>query len=197
MDGKAIGLKALDILVGIGAAVAGGTGGPEAAKGVMMAGGAIKDITNEATGGAEATRSERHDRADFQARDAAVAKQKQLAVADDRAASRAELLKLGWTEEAIEQILKGPPRQTSAPPAPGPPPPSPAKVPETVTAEEGSALAGVVGKLLKGSVGTKAQAQSGNVLVGEEGISDADAVEGVKALSALGTVLKTFTSKST
>lgn len=196
MDGKTIGLKALDILVGLGAAVAGGTGGPEAAKGVMMAGGAIKDLTNQATGGEETTRSERHDRADFQLRDAALAKQKQVAVADDRAASRAELLKLGWPEEAIDQILKGPPQQSPAPPAQTASAQGEQTAAAKTPADPKSAMGEVIGRLLKGAAGQTAKQQPGSTMSGEDGSAE-DAAEGSKALSALGTVLKTAMSKNT
>lgn len=108
-DYKSIGLKALDVVVGIGSAVAGGYGGPAAAQGVQMAGGAIKEGINEATGEGERSRADKHDRADFQARGRVVQQPRApVEPADDGAASRAELLRMGWTPEQADRIIAGP-----------------------------------------------------------------------------------------
>ena len=69
MDAKTIGYAAKDILIGIGTAVAGAKGGPEAAKGVSKAGDGIDRILeNVMPGDKKQTREERFDRGDFTAR---------------------------------------------------------------------------------------------------------------------------------
>lgn len=69
MDAKSIGYAAKDILIGIGTAVAGAKGGPEAAKGVSKAGDGIDRILeNVMPGDKKQTREERFDRGDFASR---------------------------------------------------------------------------------------------------------------------------------
>ncbi|MFO0576111.1 MAG: hypothetical protein U1A78_19080 [Polyangia bacterium] len=69
MDAKTIGYAAKDILIGIGTAVAGAKGGPEAAKGVSKAGDGIDRILeNVMPGDKKQTREERFDRGDFASR---------------------------------------------------------------------------------------------------------------------------------
>lgn len=210
MDAKFIGLKALDVLTGIGAAVAGGYGGPDAAKGVMMAGGAIKDITGEATGGEERSRADRHDRADFQAREAVVAKKQEAAAlsADDRASGRAELMKLGWSAEKADMILSGPrdgvtvAALTSETPQQG----QTQKTPQNQQAqqmvasnqakpEEQNGVGAVLGKLLKGATATRVAEQPGKVVSGAEATNDSDAYQGTQVLSSIGTLIKGASSQ--
>lgn len=70
MDAKTIGYAAKDILIGIGTAVAGAKGGPEAAKGVSKAGDGIDRILENVMPGdkKQQTREERFDRGDFASR---------------------------------------------------------------------------------------------------------------------------------
>src|SRR3569832_859891 len=109
VDKKKIGFAALDLVTGIAAAAVGVTGGPDAAKGVMMAGNSIKTGIGGYTG-EEQTRADKHDREGFQARDAVLAQKKQAALIenDDRATSKVELLRLGWSSDRADQILAGP-----------------------------------------------------------------------------------------
>lgn len=66
IDFKQIGLAAKDIIIGVGAAAAGATGGPAAAEGVMKAGSGLDRILNMA--GVEESRADKFDRADYAAR---------------------------------------------------------------------------------------------------------------------------------
>lgn len=194
MDAKFIGLKALDIVAGLGAAVAGGVGGPKAAEGVMMAGGAIKDLAN--AGGEAPSRAERHDRADFQARETVAAKkQEQQAVAsDDRASGRAELVKLGWSPEEADRILNGPQRTPAASASTAQTQPQPTAQPASGDSESGTAA--VLGKLLKGVMASRATEEKGTPLSGAKGVNDFDDYQGSENIGALGTVLKSVLTKS-
>lgn len=108
VDGKAIGLTVLDVVTGVGAAVAGAYGGPAAAGGVTMAGGAIKNLATDGQG-TPATRSERFDKADFATRTKATESKRAglIAQASDTEATKAELRALGHSEEKIDGILAG------------------------------------------------------------------------------------------
>ena len=139
MDAKEIGFAAKDILIGIGAAVAGAKGGPEAAKGVNKAGDGIDRILgNVMPGDKKPTREERFDRGDFAARpqqappqEAAPPKEMtspQEARTPEKVSAPAEpgqrlgdakiamdhLKSLGWTDDKINQLLSGPERTSLA-----------------------------------------------------------------------------------
>jgi hypothetical protein len=129
MDAKEIGFAAKDILIGIGTAVAGAKGGPEAAKGVGKAGDGIDRILgNVMPGDKKPTREERFDRGDFGARPQLTPPQEppaaNAATSHEEPPRKAEtpsgqnlgdakivlehLKSLGWTDEKAQQILGGP-----------------------------------------------------------------------------------------
>ena len=141
MDAKTIGYAAKDILIGIGTAVAGAKGGPEAAKGVSKAGDGIDRILeNVMPGDKKQTREERFDRGDFASRAKATPAQElpqqgttapqeapRVAQADkppsaappgqqlgDAKIASEYLKSLGWAEEKVSQILGGPERTSLA-----------------------------------------------------------------------------------
>lgn len=140
MDAKEIGFAAKDILIGIGAAVAGAKGGPEAAKGVNKAGDGIDRILgNVMPGDKKPTREERFDRGDFAARPQQASHQEvpppketpppqEVRPPEKTGGAPAEpgqrlgdakiamdhLKSLGWTEDKINQILSGPERTSLA-----------------------------------------------------------------------------------
>lgn len=194
MDAKFIGLRALDIVAGLGSAVAGGVGGPKAAEGVMMAGGAIKDLAN--AGGEAPSRAERHDRADFQSRETVAAKkqEQQVVASDDRASGRAELVKLGWSPEEADRILNGPQRTPAASASTAQNQVQPAAQPASVEADGGTAT--VFGKLLKGVMASRVAEEKGAPLPGAKGVNDFDDYQGSENIGALGTVVKSLVTKS-
>lgn len=183
-DYKNMGLKVLDVVVGVGAAVAGAKGGPEAAKGVMMAGNAIKSGVNEATG--DGSRADRHDRADFQARDATLVRKREAAVTanDDAAVSRAELIRLGWSPERADEILSGPSEEVSLASLLGS-----GDGRETAPAtSESPRVRPRSGQSLASAKGTRLPESEGSVVKGTEG-SKVDEYEGSTTLASLGKVV--------
>ncbi len=119
VDGKAIGLTVLDVVTGVGAAVAGVYGGPAAATGVAMAGGAIKNLATDGQGTPD-SRGERFEKADFATRAKATESKRAglIAQASDAEATKAELRGLGYSEAKIDGILAG---KTTGPAAVGAP----------------------------------------------------------------------------
>lgn len=191
IDWKNVGLTALDVVTGIGGAVAGAYGGPAASQGVVMAGGAIKGLVNQATESDEKpSRKEQHDRQDFQARakapaqlpaasDAAPPTRAKLSDSDE-AVARAELAKLGYANSTIDAILAGPPSgavasndakpatsaapvATSAAPAAtsAAPPPVEGNITKGVDWER---LASVAGNAIKGYMGNNTGGFDGTTL---------------------------------
>ena len=108
VDGKAIGLTVLDVVTWVVAAVAGAYGGPAAATGVAMAGGAIKNLATDGQGTPD-SRGERFDKADFATRAKATESKRAglIAQASDAEATKAELRGLGHSEAKIDGILAG------------------------------------------------------------------------------------------
>jgi hypothetical protein len=142
-DWKNIGTKAIDIVAGVGGAVAGAYGGPAAASGVQQAGGAIKSLVEDGGGAPKQTRSERFDRADFQAR-----KKSPPVTLGDADTTRAELTRLGWTPEQIDTILSGPKPQAE-------PKPEAEATGQTTGGADWKAIAAAVGSQLKGALGNQ------------------------------------------
>lgn len=136
LDFKQIGLAAKDIILGVGAAAAGASGGPAAAEGVGKAGNGLDRILGMA--GVMESRGDKFDRADFAARPQAqqqqqappVTPQTPPALPPARTIAEGEpapsqprdagpltgdvkitaehLRSLGWPRDKIQQILSGP-----------------------------------------------------------------------------------------
>lgn len=141
-DWKNIGTKAIDIVAGVGGAVAGAYGGPAAASGVQQAGGAIKSLVEDGGDAPKQTRTERFDRADFQAR-----KKSTPTSVGDEDTTRAELARLGWTREQIDTILSGPAKPEAAP--------KPEATGQTTSGVDWKTIAAVAGTQLKGALGNQ------------------------------------------
>lgn len=105
-DWKNIGTGALDVVVGIGSAVAGAYAGSAGAAGIQMAGGGIKRLAQLEDSKSPADKFER---GDFGTREKLVEQRRIYAVisADDELSSRAELQRLGYSEGEIGAILAG------------------------------------------------------------------------------------------
>lgn len=173
VDWKSLAAKGLDVVVGVASAAVGVTGGPEAAKGVQMAGGGIKGIVEEASGGGagteKPTRQERLDRQDFQSRDkGSVSKidaQVQPLNSDEKSA-RLSLLQLGYTDAEVEEILVIRPRKLAATkvavqtPRIAEPEATPAAAQSGFDAR---AIVGAIGKILKGDTPTEVASQLGSM----------------------------------
>lgn len=122
IDYKQIGLAAKDIVIGIGAAAAGATGGPAAAEGVMKAGSGIDKIVEAAVpSDKKQTRADKFDRADFNVKKATPPAGGQTAPGNptpqapagepvdvDAKATADYLAARGWPPEKVQQILRGP-----------------------------------------------------------------------------------------
>jgi len=122
IDYKQIGLAAKDIVIGIGAAAAGATGGSAAAEGVMKAGSGIDKIVEMAVpSDKKQTRGEKFDRADYKAKKATPPQGAQNAevgpiaqvpagepVDVDGKTTAEYLAARGWPPEKVQQILRGP-----------------------------------------------------------------------------------------
>ena len=158
IDWKNVGSKAIDIVAGVGGAVAGAYGGPAAASGVQSAGGAIKSFIDEG-GDQKQSRREQHDRQDFQARSKVVPSAQVVSpTSPDEAITRRELAKLGYTAQQIDGIIAGP----------GPEPTQPLAgkdVPvvqgESTKSVDWQKLATVAGAAIKSAVGTNAETYEG------------------------------------
>ena len=157
IDWKNIGSKAVDIVAGVGGAVAGAYGGPAAASGVQTAGGAIKSFIDQ--GDQKQSRREQLDRQDFQARSKVVpAAQVASPTNPDEAITRRELAKLGYTAEQIDVIVAGPGREPTQT--------LPGKDLAVVQGESTKSvdwqkLATVAGAAIKSVVGTNAESYEG------------------------------------
>lgn len=124
IDFKQIGMAAKDIVVGIGAAAAGASGGPAAAEGVMKAGSGIDKLVEVAVPAdkeKKQTRADKFDRSDFNNGKAAApassaprgenTKAAQAAaepVDVDAKATADYLAARGWPPEKVQQIIRGP-----------------------------------------------------------------------------------------
>lgn len=122
IDYKQIGLAAKDIVIGIGAAAAGATGGPAAAEGVMKAGSGIDKIVEMAVpSDKKQTRGEKFDRADYKVKKPAPSQGAQNTAGNtasqapagepvdvDGKTTAEYLAARGWPPEKVEQILRGP-----------------------------------------------------------------------------------------
>lgn len=152
IDWKNIGTKAIDIVAGVGGAVAGIYGGPAAASGIQNAGGAIKSLVDDGNGDKKPSRRDQHDRQDFQAR---AKPQAAAAPANpDEQVARTELAKLGYSSAQINAILAGPgqkePQQTP-----------PIAVGQTEKAVDGKTIAAVAASAIKGAIGVGADTYEG------------------------------------
>lgn len=123
IDFKQIGLAAKDIVIGIGAAAAGASGGAPAAEGVMKAGSGIDKIVDLAVpADKKQSRAEKFDRADFDKRKPSTAPSTSQSPAGtgtalaqasppvdvDAKATADYLAARGWPPEKVQQILRGP-----------------------------------------------------------------------------------------
>ena len=123
IDFKQIGLAAKDIVIGIGAAAAGASGGAPAAEGVMKAGSGIDKIVDLAVpADKKPSRAEKFDRADFDKRKPLTAPatpqspagagtaqaQASPPIDVDAKATADYLAARGWPPEKVQQILRGP-----------------------------------------------------------------------------------------
>jgi hypothetical protein len=123
IDFKQIGLAAKDIVIGIGAAAAGASGGAPAAEGVMKAGSGIDKIVDLAVpADKKQSRAEKFDRADFDKRKPSTAPATPQIPAGagtaqthasppvdvDAKATADYLAARGWPPEKVQQILRGP-----------------------------------------------------------------------------------------
>lgn len=165
IDWKNVGVKAIDIVAGIGGAVAGAYGGPAAATGIQTAGGAIKSFIDDGSGEAKMSRREQHDRQDFQARTKVLPPAQASATANpDEAIARAELAKLGYSAQQIDTIIAGPSRpgtQATATAAATAPKDVPVVPGESTKAVDWKKIAEVAGTAIKGAVGTSADTYEG------------------------------------
>ena len=108
-DWKNIGTKAIDIVAGVGGAVAGAYGGPAAASGVQQAGGAIKSLVEDGGDAPKQTRTERFDRADLGTRRTPAPVVRPPAVnMDQQTKLRSYFASLGWSGSDLERIMNGP-----------------------------------------------------------------------------------------
>jgi hypothetical protein len=161
MDWKSMAGKGLDVVVGVASAAVGVTGGPEAAKGVQMAGGGIKGIVEEATGGEKPSRKERLERADFGARE----KPRTVTPPSDEENARNALIALGYSGGEVERILEGRPQRMAA----STPTQEKPVVQEEPTAStepggfDAKAIIGSLGRLIKGESGKVTVAQPGSM----------------------------------
>ena len=164
MDWKSMAGKGLDVVVGVASAAVGVTGGPEAAKGVQMAGGGIKGIVEEATGtGGKPSRKEQLERADFGSRE----KPKTVTAPSDEDSARTALIALGYSREEVERILEGRPQRMAAASTPTPEKSVVADEPKPSTEPGGfdaKAIVGSLGRLIKGD--------SAKITVGQPGSMD-------------------------
>lgn len=179
-DYKKLGLTALDVVVGVGSAVAGGYGGPEAAKGVQMAGSAIKSGVNNLTG--DESRAEKYDRADFQARGNALELRNSPPPTEqpsDDGFAREELLRKGWSAEQAESILAGPGEGTTLASLLG-------ERNESSTRETGGRRNR--GRVVGGAEGRRVPTEEGQIAQGNRG-KTAESSEGSSSLAAIGKVL--------
>jgi hypothetical protein len=179
MDYKKLGLTALDVVVGIGSAVAGGYGGPEAAKGVQMAGSAIKTGVNDFTG--DGGRADKLDREDFQARSRAIEqrnKTPETEESSDLAFSRQELIRQGWSAEKADRILAGPGEGTTVAGLFGEPGGDAPK--EGGRRNRGRTVAGAEGRRVREDEGQTTKGKRGDTV---------EATEGNGTFAALGKVL--------
>lgn len=159
IDWKNIGSKAVDIVAGVGGAVAGAYGGPAAASGVQTAGGAIKSFIDEGGGDKKQSRREQLDRQDFQARSKVVPPaQVASPTSPDEAITRRELAKLGYTAEQIDVIVAGPGREPTQT-LPGKD--VPVVQGESTKSVDWQKLATVAGAAIKSAVGTNAESYEG------------------------------------
>lgn len=122
IDYKQIGLAAKDIVIGIGAAAAGASGGPAAAEGVMKAGSGIDKIVElAAPSDKKQTRGEKFDRVDYKVKKTTAPQGTQNAAINPTAQAPADepvdvdgkttaeyLAARGWPPEKVAQILRGP-----------------------------------------------------------------------------------------
>lgn len=162
MDWKSMAGKGLDVVVGVASAAVGVTGGPEAAKGVQMAGGGIKGIVEEATGnGDKPSRKERLERADFGVRE----KPRTVTPASDEEKARNALMALGYSDVEVERILEGrPQRMAASMPAQDKPVVQDETKPSTdPSAFDAKAIIGSLGRLIKGDSGKVTVAQPGSM----------------------------------
>lgn len=201
LDYKGVGLKVLDVVVGVGSAVAGGYGGPEAAKGVQMAGTAIKGIANDATG--DGNRADKLDREGFELRQQAlVAKQQQQqqqqqtdgssvpqASAGDDPEIRAELIRLAWSPAQADQILAGPSKGVTLASL------FPANGNTAVAQQDATSMRRVSGSTVPTAEGTKV-AQTTGATVRPQTPRKTEEYESVGPMAAIGTILSSFTKKA-
>lgn len=156
IDWKNVGSKAIDIVAGIGGAVAGAYGGPAAASGIQTAGGAIKSFIDDGSDQKQ-SRREQHDRQDFQARKKVVQPpQVAPAMNPDEAITRNELAKLGYSAQQIDVIIAGPGRDAQTPPKNVPVVPG-----ESTKSVDWQKIATVAGAAIKGVAGTNAETYEG------------------------------------
>lgn len=156
IDWKNIGGKAIDIVAGIGGAVAGIYGGPAAASGIQTAGGAVKSLVDDGSSDQKQSRREQHDRQDFQTRK--VLPPTQVAPSNpDEAITRRELAKLGYTAPQIDVIIAGPGR----PPEQTAPKDVPVVPGESTKSVDWQKIASVAGAAIKGVAGTNADTYEG------------------------------------
>lgn len=163
MDWQSLAGKGLDVVVGVASAAVGVTGGPEAAKGVQMAGGGIKGIVEEASGKGEKTsRAEKLERADFGPRE----RPKSVTAPSDEESARNALMALGYSAVEVERILEGRPQRIAA---------SKPTQEQTVMKDEpkpSTEPGGFDAKAIIGSLGRLIKGEPGKVIVGQPGSMD-------------------------
>lgn len=157
IDWKNIGGKAIDIVAGIGGAVAGIYGGPAAASGIQTAGGAVKSLVDDGSSDQKQSRREQHDRQDFQTRKVLPPTQVAPPSNPDEAITRRELAKLGYTAQQIDVIIAGPGR----PPEQTAPKDVPVVPGESTKSVDWQKIASVAGAAIKGVAGTNADTYEG------------------------------------